>query len=221
MRIFLTIITSFFLLLTHSLEVKAQTVKKPQTITSTTESKTKTETPLTTQKATTEEGKLVLLKSDGTWEYTNDVNSNNSIVSSVVSDKSCSLRFKVAVITRGGIVKPVPRGDFYLLDEDVKTSLASQAAQILKTGNSVEKTIPYIKAHTADNFEKLIKPHIIAKTTTDFEGNGEFSALVPKTYYLYFFGSVADNFILWSFKVEVKSGNNSVLIDQNDAVEIL
>ncbi len=220
MRIFLTIITSCFLLTTHSLETKAQTVKKPQTTPNTAESKTKTETPLTTQKATTEEGKLVLLKSDGTWDYSNDINPNNSTVSSVISDKNGVLRFKVAVITRSGIVKPVPRGEFRLLDEDIKVILASQATQVLKTGDRIDKTIPYMKANTANNFE-LIKPHIIAKTTTDFEGNGEFSDLAPKTYYLYFFDKVADNIILWSFKVDVKSGNNSILIDQNDAIEIL
>jgi hypothetical protein len=71
-----------------------------------------------------------------------------------------------------------------------------------------------------------VKPHIVATITSDFNGNGQFSSLVPGTYYLMNAsviylntGSFADRkAFLWNVKVQIHPGQNSITLGEENAV---
>ena len=188
---------------------KAQVTPKPQV-----EATPKPSPPVMVEKATTETGKLVLLKSDGTWEY-DTAPRPAPVATPTPIDTKVILRFKAAVITRAGTVIPAARGSFSLLDEDLRTIVATKAAAKLNSSSSLDRATAYMTSQDYD----LIKPHIIAKTTTDFEGNGTFEVVEAKTYYIYFFDFIGQNSVLWSFKIDLKPGDNYVVLDQNNALE--
>lgn len=202
-----------------AMEVNGQVTKKPQaTPKPKVEATPKPSPPIMVEKATTETGKFVLLKSDGTWEY--DTTPRPAPVVTPTPppvEAKGTLRFKAAVITRGGNVIPAARGDFWLLDQDLREILADKVTEKLKSGSVLDRATAYM---LSQDF-KLIEPHKIVKTTSDFEGNGAFTDIPPKTYWVYFYGSIGVNYVLWSFKVDVKAGDNYVLLDQNNALETL
>lgn len=201
----------FFSFFQANSQVKKKTQVNPKPKVETTP---KPPPPVMVEKATTETGKFVLLKSDGTWEYDTAPRQVPVPTPTPVETKG-TLRFKAAVITRGGNVIPAARGSFSLLDQDLRVILAEKAAEKLKSGKTLDQLTAYMRSMDYD----LIKPHIVAETTTDFDGNGVFEAVEPKTYYVFFFAFIGQNSVLWSFKVDLKPGDNYVVLDQNNALE--
>src|SRR5438552_1880647 len=74
--------------------------------------------PITTQTATTKEGRTVILKSDGTWEYEKD-NVPTSTTKTPSVRKDATLSFEAGLVYKSGDVKPVARTTFYLLDNEL------------------------------------------------------------------------------------------------------
>lgn len=200
-----------------ALQVNGQVTKSPQAAPMPkVEATPKLSPPIMVEKATTETGKFVLLKSDGTWEYdTTPRPAPIGTPTQIPVEAKGILRFKAAVITRGGNVIPAARGDFWLLDRDLREILADKVSEKLKSGSLLDRSTAYMLSQD----HELIEPHKIIKTASDFEGNGTFADVPPKTYWVYFFGSVGVNHVLWSLKVDVKPGENYVFLDQNNALE--
>ncbi len=162
-----------------SMQANGQVNKKPQAIPKPkVEATPKPSPPLMVEKATTETGKFILLKSDGTWEYDTTPRPTATPTPTPAETKG-TLRFKAAVITQAGNVIQAARADFYLLDEDLKVISATKIAEAQGRGD----LSPYM---LGQDF-KLIQPHKVAKATTDFEGNGVFTDIPPKTYWVYTF----------------------------------
>ncbi|MDQ3750411.1 MAG: hypothetical protein M3367_15560 [Acidobacteriota bacterium] len=67
-----------------------------------------------------------------------------------------------------------------------------------------------VKAITATH------PHVAYTTTTDFQGKAQFSDVKPGEYYLFSFTQVGKSVVIWNLKTTVKSGQNSVTLDQKN-----
>jgi hypothetical protein len=237
---------------------------------------------VTTQTATTSDGRKVILKSDGTWEYYKETPPSVSVPKqtppsvalpkeaplSVTVPKESSpkvavpkeappsvtvpkeilpkvadpnesekgtLSFDARVGSKSGDAKPITGGSFYLLDNDLNNILQT-------SGLKPEKRLSLLNTFLMANYGSLlgiersakafasamesVKPHIVATTTSDVNGKGQFTSLVPGTYYLMNVGVIYLNTgsltdrkaVLWNVKVHIKPGQNSTTLDEKNAV---
>jgi hypothetical protein len=61
------------------------------------------------------------------------------------------------------------------------------------------------------------RPHIVYTTTTDFQGKAQFTEVKAGEYYLFGYTKVGKTVVVWNLKTVVKSSQNSVTLDQNNA----
>ena len=188
--------------------------------------------PVTTQTAITKDGRTVILKSDGTWVYSNEKSPENTsaTVAPIKTEQTSTLSFETGLVMKSGDVKPVARGTFYLLDNNLENILRSSGFQasggspILATFalKYVSRQLELLRGSSSTVFDRAmesVKPHIVANTTTDFSGKGQFSSVAPGTYYLMHVSEIGRNVVLWNLKVDLKPGQNSVTLDQNNTAE--
>ena len=165
------------------------------------------------QIATTEDGRKVILKADGTWEYAKEILSvqeapraeetpvpqppaplpETKPAVSIPESQKGVLSFEAAVPLKSGNVQPIAGSTFYLLDRDLN--------QILQTsGIKPEKKLSLLNTFSMAHYGSTIgversvklfssamesiKPQIVATTTSSSDGKGEFVSIVPGVYYL-------------------------------------
>lgn len=196
----------------------------------TTTSQASAQTEASTQTAVTQDGRRVILKSDGTWEY---VNGTPNAKAQAINKQKGSLSIEAGLVFQSGDVKPVARTTFYLLDADL--------AQILREAGITPPDKPSNNSEATDNdfivsfafanryatLEKYqafllaataaIKPHIIQSITTDFTGKAVFESVPEGAYYLVGVATPAKAIVAWNLKVTVKAGQTSITLDQNNA----
>jgi hypothetical protein len=186
----------------------------------------------TIQTATTEDGRKVILRSDGTWIYADAgvVGGTQTAKSAAVGRQNADLSFDTGLVFKSGDVKPVARATFYLLDDDLENILRSSGFQA-EGGSSLLATLALkyvgreleaLRGSNVTTFDKAmeaVKPHIVATTTTDFGGKGQFSPVAPGTYHLMHVGEIGRSVVLWNLKIDLKPGQNSITLDQNNAAE--
>jgi hypothetical protein len=85
--------------------------------------------PITTQTTTTKEGRTVVLKSDGTWEYAKDNEPAPATKPPTGGRKNATLSFEAGLVYQSGDVKPVARTTFYLLDDNLGKILKAAGLQ--------------------------------------------------------------------------------------------
>ncbi len=206
-----TIFTVIFLLFSLSLNVQAKTENKTVEV--------------GTQTVTTEDGRKVILKSDGTWEYANK---------NLFEKKGEStLSLDTGIIFRSGDIKPVARTEFYLLDKGLVDALLEKGYSY----NNKKVTDPYLiyiqflssaeyYNSTDDSRERfdliwsILRPHVIQSVTTNFDGKAIFKEIPPGQYYLMGLTKIGQNSIIWNVEVNLSPGDNSFTLDQNNAAYI-
>lgn len=191
------------------------------------------------QTATTKDGRTVLLKSDGTWEYTDDPvtppaapSSAAGITSANVASQSGELSLEAALVFRSGDVKPMARTVFYLLDDDLAKILRSAGLKTSQRYSTMQDTdqnllftfgsaskYPSLEGHAQfySTATEALKPHIKQSITTDFSGKASFQNVPVGNYFLMGFGLTPRGFVLWNVAVEIKLGSSSITLDQNNA----
>lgn len=188
--------------------------------------------PITIQTGTTKDGRIVLLKSDGTWEFASET--ATSVQASQPSAASPgTVSVEAALVYRSGDVKPVARTIFYLLDEDLAKILRNAGLKTVGLSASRGDTdylllftyglaMTYPSNSDYVNFYPLardaVQSHLKYKATTDFKGQAQFEDVKPGSYFVYGVTETVKGFALWNLPVEVKSGNLKVVLDQNNAV---
>jgi hypothetical protein len=187
---------------------------------------------VTTQTATTTDGRKVILKSDGTWEYADDAATEPSAPAPPVKQTGV-LALEAGLVYKSGDVKPVARTEFHLLDQDL-VKILQDAGVTPKEGTSLARTaaqgnMAFTFALAAkynslpDNQSfylaamEAIKPHILKTVTTDFSGKANFEPVSAGSYYLMGLASTPRGFAFWSMPVEIKAGQTSIVLDQNNA----
>lgn len=69
--------------------------------------------------------------------------------------------------------------------------------------------------------QEALKPHIVATITTDFSGKGSASQIKSGNYHLVGTYRITNQAVFWYLPVEIKSGNQSLVLDNNNASELL
>jgi hypothetical protein len=194
--------------------------------------------PITTQLATTEDGKAVVLSSNGTWKYSpedSDTGTSTPDASTRPKGRANSvLSFETGLVFKSGDVKPVARATFHLLDDSLGNILRTAGLSAPRnygggSGNTDEDLVnayaSSIKYSILDGYKEFgpaaataVRPHIIQTITTGFDGKATFEAVAAGTYYLMGMSETPKGYVIWNLKVDLKAGKNTVTLDQNNAV---
>jgi hypothetical protein len=136
-------------------------------------------------------------------------------LSSCLNKSNGTLPVKVAVIYGFGGAQPVAQGKFYLLNKDFDeiAEAKGEFAVLINPFISALGEVP-----SGSILEEGIKEHIIASTTTDFEGSGKFENVIMGSYFLVGTTTTRSKgeYILWNLPVEIKADNQTLLLSQKN-----
>ena len=160
------------------------------------------------------------------------------------SKPSAVLEIESALIYKYGGVQPNARTSFYLLDKSAKEILKSAAvmpqgekfeqtkAALAKQGQNIEDANPLFWIKIASKYPDYfpgflpkalseIKKHIVKSTTTDLQGKAKFEGLEYGRYYIYGTVEARDGWaVIWDLPIEIKDEKQSLILDQNNALEL-
>lgn len=159
----------------------------------------------------------------------------------VLPKQEAVLSVEAALVFKSGDVKPVARTEFFLLDKNFETILQESGYMALITTSTLPQTVKdsFSKmdkinsvrtfAAVIDNSEKIdvlqlplakaiatTQSHIAYRATTDFQGKAQFKEVKAGEYYLFGYTKVGESVAVWNVKTEVKEGQNSIVLDQNN-----
>ena len=161
----------------------------------------------------------------------------SDITTEATTSNTATLSIEAAIVFKSGDVKPVARVKFYFLDKDLGAILLD--AGLKATTGSSDSTEPttreslvqcygfaliYNKSSAFPEYstfynaaEKVIAPHIVKETTTDFTGKASFANVAIKNYFLFGVHKTPKGVVIWNLKTELKPGANTITLDQNNA----
>jgi hypothetical protein len=132
-----------------------------------------------------------------------------------------TLSLEAGIIYKMGGNQPVSRTEFVLLDQSLETILTEAGIQPGRTGvlSNYAFAVQYPSQFpgVAEKARAAIEQHAIQKVSTDFSGKAQFSDIKPGNYYIMGLSSTRRGFAIWNLPVEVKAGQNSILLDQSNA----
>jgi hypothetical protein len=109
-----------------------------------------------------------------------------------------------------------------LLRQDVATVIRKSGVTI-PPGTSPETTMGTACANHTPDCQKIrdaLKAERAAVALSDGTGKGTFPGVPPGTYYLMIATRFNNQTLRWGFKVDLKSGPNSVTLDQSNGVPV-
>ncbi|MBA3240461.1 MAG: hypothetical protein H0T60_04465 [Acidobacteria bacterium] len=148
-----------------------------------------------------------------------------------------TLSIEAGLVYKSGDAKPVPRTEFYLLDDDAEKILND--AKIERKGRlknlkdfsllhsyataklcvnrltrcpMLKESWDFVQAAT-----EALKPHIVKSVTTGFDGKASFESVVAGTYYVMGIYLQDEAFVSWNVKVELNSESQQMILDQNNS----
>jgi hypothetical protein len=132
------------------------------------------------------------------------------------------LNLEAALVYKMGGVQPVAREKFYLLDQDLEKILRESGMKNNKNVGYIATfglAIQYPDQYAGEKEKALsaIKRHVQYSVTTDFEGKAKFNDVKAGSYYLFGITESRKAFAIWNTKIEIKAGENSIVLDQNNA----
>lgn len=194
-------------------------------------SSTPTSSPaqVTTKSAIADDGRAVILKSDGTWEY-----DPNPKPKSTPPGKTGSLDLEAGLIFNSGDVKPVGRATFYLLKEDPNKIVLTQEHldaynQDMASFSSATETLNkwtmygavlYMDGHLAPSFAVGVKKSLdaaaVSQTSTGFDGKATFANVPVGNYFLFGYYTFGEQTTYWNIPVSISAGTNKLVLDNNN-----
>lgn len=140
---------------------------------------------------------------------------------SVSAPQTGTLSIEAGIIYKMGGNQPVSRTEFRLLDQSLETILTEAGVPPGNTGvlSSYAFAMQYPSQFpgVAERAQAAIKQHAVQTVSTDFSGKAQFTDVKPGNYYIMGLSGTRKGFAIWNLPVEVKVGQNSVLLDQNNA----
>ena len=143
--------------------------------------------------------------------------------------ESTSLSFEAALVYSYGGAQPVARADFILLNKsltDILRDAGLQPERNLDYPSTFALAMQY--GSTNRNYQNFIsiaasalKAHMVTQTQSDFAGKGKFENVQPGNYWVLALVKTRRGFAIWNLPVEVKTGSNNVVLDQNNAAAAL
>ena len=132
-----------------------------------------------------------------------------------------TLALEAGIIYKMGGNQPVARTEFMLLDKSLEAILTEAGMDPGRTGilSNYAFAVQYPSQYpgVAQRAREAIQPHIIQSVSTDFSGKAQFTDIKPGNYYLFGLSSTRKGFAIWNTPVEVKPGQNTIFLDQNNA----
>jgi hypothetical protein len=145
------------------------------------------------------------------------------------------LSLEAGLVFRSGDTKPVARVTFHLLDNELGKILADAGLQpdpdyqrIFNDTNralisTYASSIKYASLPKFQSFGSLaataLNPHILQSVTTDFSGKSTFTPIATGTYYVMGYSETPRGYAIWNVRVDLKSGLNTITLDQNNAAD--
>lgn len=187
---------------------------------------------VTTQTATTRDGRTVLLRSDGTWEYAGDASAIPAPAAPLPSAKTATLNLEAGLVYRSGDSKPVARVDFFLLDKSAAAIVKESGVKLSDRASSTDDgsdrstmfqlglALAYRSGNEGEGLATVlaaIKQHTIKSFTTDFGGKAAVEGIPQGDYYVFGFYKSSQGFVIWNVPATLNAGSNSVVLDQNNA----
>lgn len=165
----------------------------------------------------TSDGREIKLYDNNTYE-----------VIRLVVPSQIELSLKAGVITNGGETRIVARADFLIFDRDVEPMLKKMFEKESKLGNiNLSGLHPFYiiqKFPELDNNEtkfrqamEMLKPHIVGKVTTDFDGKTAIKLPQKQDtdYYIYGYFQVGKSDAIWYVSFSPKSDISIILDNKN------
>jgi hypothetical protein len=178
--------------------------------------------------ATTDDGKRVELQSDGTWKYSSQPAPTPTPDARPTGPITSILSLEAGLVFQSGDIKPVARTEFHLLDESLTKILRDAGVQPRPGDRDTSDRGIVFSYGLARKFggdqnlpvgvQEAVTKHIVATTTTGFDGKAKFNAVPQGTYYVFAMASTPKGFVIWNVKVELSSAEAAVTLDQNNAV---
>jgi hypothetical protein len=139
----------------------------------------------------------------------------------VAAPQTGNISIEVGIIYKMGGNQPVARTEFMLLDQSLENILAEAGVPQGQTGvlssYAFARLYPNQFPGMAERAQAAIKQHTVQSVSTDFSGKAQFTDIKPGNYYIGGLASTRGGFAIWNLPVEVKAGQNSFLLDQNNA----
>jgi hypothetical protein len=134
-----------------------------------------------------------------------------------VSQKG-NLSIEAGIIFDSGRVNPVARAEFYLLNASAEEVIqGSSNGQTALENITLDLNFPIFKSGGVSRAMTAIEPYIVSSTITSFQGKATFQPVKTGNYYLFGFTKAGGSAIVWNLQTSIKSGTNSVILDNNNA----
>ena len=137
-------------------------------------------------------------------------------------EEKATVDIEAAVVYKMGGAQPLAREKFYLLDSDLESILKSAGLKS-ESSTGLVATLGFAVQYPEQNpgfYNRgmaAIRKHVKYTVLTDFKGKAQFQDVVPRTYYLFGMSNTRGGFAIWNMKTKVVAGNNSIVIDSNNA----
>lgn len=153
-------------------------------------------------KATTEEGRKVILNADGTWKY-------------AAALSGVTLKIEAGLIYKSGDVKPVARKTFILLAADTMTELMKLPPATQHNFSGVEQ----LKGTCETDYpgvDDILRKYTRYTFTTDFDGKAEL-AIAPGKYWLFGQTLTYERCVTWFLEIELTK-DRTIILDQHNTL---
>lgn len=138
-----------------------------------------------------------------------------------VTSQKGSLSVEAGIVFTSGDIKPAARVDLFLLDADVETILSDTYGESASLKSiTLDLNYPIFETNGVQKALAAIKPHIVASATTDFQGKAKFPSVKAGSYYLFGFTKAGKSAVVWNYGITIKSGTNSIILDNKNAALI-
>lgn len=135
-----------------------------------------------------------------------------------------NLVVQAGIVYRMGGPQPVARTQFYLLKRDLADILIEAGLRPDRNMNIVQTFAFAARYQSLANYARFyqiasvaIQSHVVATVTTDFAGMAQFVSIPAGTYYLMGYTQTRGGFALWNLPIGISTGQNAIVLDQNNA----
>lgn len=136
-----------------------------------------------------------------------------------------TLNMQAGIIYKIGGNQPVGRVEFHLLDESLEKILLDCGIKPKKDSTAVSEyalsvAFPDSKESILGQAKICLMPHIKETVTTDFDGKAKFQAVKAGKYFVMGATSTRGGYVIWNLPVEIKVGENSIILGPDNAAII-
>ena len=147
-------------------------------------------------------------------------NGNYSLAGATVGN--ASLTIVSGLPAQGAVPNPLASQPFTLLRESLANIVASAGVSV-PPGTSPYKALGVACGNRTPDCQKIleaVKANAASAVRADATGKGTFNAIAPGTYYLMISTRYNNQPLVWSQRVQVAPGPNSITLDQRNATPV-